>query len=98
MRITSRIAAVAAAAALVVTASPAGADPSATPPAPAPSAAQPAAAEALPVLADALAPQLTSLVEALRRDLGLTPEQFLAQAGIGERLAEARPHWEQRFR
>ncbi|KZO59486.1 peptidase S1 [Dietzia maris] len=98
MRITSSLAAVAAAAALVVTASPAGAEPSATPPAPAPAAAQPTAAQALPVLADALAPQLTSLVEALRRDLGLTPEQFLAQAGIGERLAEARPDWEQRFR
>src|SRR5699024_626024 len=48
--------------------------------------------------AGALAPQLTALVEALRRDLGLTPEQFLDQAGIGERLAEARPGWEKSFR
>ncbi|MBB1010476.1 serine protease, partial [Dietzia sp. SLG510A3-3B2-2] len=98
MRITSKFAAVAAAAALVVTATPAGAAPSPTPGNPAPSASRPAVAQPLPALADALGPELTSLVEALRRDLGLTPEQFLAQAGIGERLAEARPRWEQQFR
>ncbi|WP_407335087.1 S1 family peptidase [Dietzia kunjamensis] len=98
MRITSKFAAVAAAAALVVTATPAGAAPSPTPENPTPSASRPAVAQPLPALADALGPELTSLVEALRRDLGLTPEQFLAQAGIGERLAEARPRWEQQFR
>ncbi|MGN0101059.1 MAG: S1 family peptidase [Dietzia sp.] len=98
MRISPKLAAVAAAAALVVTASPAGAAPSPTPVAPPAPAAQPAGAAALPALADALAPQLTSLVEALRRDLGLTPEQFLAQADLGGRLAEAGPRWEQQFR
>ncbi|KAA0918712.1 S1 family peptidase [Dietzia sp. ANT_WB102] len=97
MRITSKFAAVAAAAALVVTATPAGASPSPTPGAPPTGAAQPAVAQPLPALTDALGPQLSSLVEALRRDLGLTPEQFLAQAGIGERLSEARPRWEQQF-
>ncbi|UVE96694.1 S1 family peptidase [Dietzia sp. B32] len=98
MRITSKFAAVAAAAALVVTATPAGAAPAPTPGNPAPSAARPAVEQPLPALADALAPQLTSLVEALRRDLGLTPEQFLTQAGIGERLSAAQPRWEQQFR
>ena len=93
MRTSSKFAALAAAAALVVTATPAGAAPSPSPVSPAPAAAQ-----TLPTLADALAPQLTSLVEALRRDLGLTPEQFLAQAGIGERLAEVSPRWAQEFR
>lgn len=93
MRTSSKFAALAAAAALVVTAAPAGAAPS-----PAPVSPAPAAAQALPSLADALAPQLTSLVEALRRDLGLTPEQFLAQAGIGERLAAVSPRWAQEFR
>lgn len=93
MRISSKLAALGAAAALVVTAAPAGADP-------APAATAPAspAAVTLPALTEALGPQLTSLVEALRRDLGLTPEQFLDQAGIGERLAEARPGWEKAFR
>jgi streptogrisin C len=95
MRITSSLAAVAAAAALVVAASPAGAAPS---PSPAAAATSPTQAQPLPALAEALAPQLTSLVEALRRDLGLTPEQFLAQAGIGERLADAAPRWEKHFR
>ena len=106
MRTSSKFAALAAAAALVVTASPAGAAPALTPapseplPAATSPAISPAPAEALalPALADALGPQLTSLVDALRRDLGLTPEQFLDQAGIGERLAEARPRWEQEFR
>src|SRR5690606_14759690 len=98
MRITSKFAAVAAAAALVVTATPAGAAPAPTPGNPAPSAARPAVEQPLPAIADALAPQLTSLVEALRRDLGLTPEQFLTQAGIGERLSAAQPRWEQQFR
>lgn len=93
MRTTSKLAALTAAAALVVTATPAGAAPS---PAPAPSA--PATTQALPALDAALGSQLTSLVEALRRDLGLTPEQFLDQAGIGERLAESRPRWEKAFR
>ncbi len=93
MRTTSKFAALVAAAALVVTATPAGADPAPPQAPPGPAAAQP-----LPALADALGPQLTSLVEALRRDLGLTPEQFLDQAGVGERLAEARPRWEQQFR
>lgn len=93
MRSTSKFAALVAAAALVVTATPAGAAPS-----PAPAAPTPVAEQSLPSLAEALGPQLTSLVEALRRDLGLTPEQFLAQAGIGERLADARPRWEQAFR
>ncbi|MDX2356247.1 S1 family peptidase [Dietzia sp. PP-33] len=93
MRTTSTLAALIATAALVVTATPAGAAPTPTPAAPAPAATQ-----TLPSLDDALGPQLSSLVEALRRDLGLTPEQFLDQAGIGERLAEARPRWEQAFR
>ena len=93
MRTTSKFAAIAAAAALVVTATPAGAEPAPSPVAPAPAVTQ-----TLPALTDALGPQLTSLVEALRRDLGLTPEQFLDQAGVGERLAEARPRWEQEFR
>ena len=84
MRITWKFAAVAAAAALVVTATPAGAAPSPTPGNPAPSASRPAVAQPLPALADALGPELTSPVEALRRDLGLTPEQLLAQAGIGD--------------
>lgn len=82
MRTTRTFAALAAAAALVVTASPAGAAPApAAPAAPAPAAAQ-----------------VASLIEALRSDLGLTPEQFLAQAGIGERLADAQPRWEKLFR
>jgi hypothetical protein len=93
MRISPKLAALGAAATLVVTAAPVGAAPAPTPPA----AAAPVAA-ALPALAQALAPQLTSLVEALQRDLGLTPEEFLEQAGIGERLAKARPGWEQEFR
>lgn len=93
MRITQKLAALGAAATLVVTAAPAGAAPPPATPAP----TNPAAA-ALPALTEALAPQLTSLVEALRRDLGLTPEQFLDQAGTGERLAEARPGWEKLFR
>ncbi|MDV8003166.1 S1 family peptidase [Rhodococcus sp. IEGM 1408] len=93
MRTSSKFAALAAAAALVVTAAPAGAAPS-----PAPVSPAPAAAQVLPTLADALAPQLTSLIEALHRDLGLTPEQFLAQAGIGERLAAVSPRWAQEFR
>lgn len=85
MRISRKVAALGAAAALVVGAAPAGA-------APAPTQAT------SPTLTEALTPQLTSLVEALRRDLGLTPEQFLDQAGIGERLAAASPAWENRFR
>ncbi|AWH96605.1 S1 family peptidase [Dietzia psychralcaliphila] len=93
MRTTSKLAALTAAAALVVTAAPAGAAPSPIPTTPAPAAAQ-----TLPSLDGALGSQLTSLVEALRRDLGLTPEQFLDQAGIGERLAESGPRWEQAFR
>lgn len=93
MRIYSKLAALGAAAALVVTAAPAGAAPTAAPPTPASPAAM-----TLPALTEALAPQLTSLVEALQRDLGMTPEQFLDQAGIGERLAQARPGWEEEFR
>lgn len=93
MRISPKLAALGAAATLVVTAAPVGAAPS-----PAPAAPTSPAAVTLPALTEALAPQLTSLVEALRRDLGLTPEQFLDQAGIGERLAEARPGWEKSFR
>ena len=93
MRITHKLAALGAAATLVVTAAPAGAAPS-----PAATAPTAPAAVTLPALTEALAPQLTSLVEALRRDLGLTPEQFLDQAGIGERLAQARPGWEKVFR
>ncbi|MGW8592204.1 S1 family peptidase [Dietzia sp. NPDC055877] len=93
MRISSKLAALGAAAALVVTATPAGAEP-----APAPAAPPSPTATALPALDGALGPQLTSLVEALKRDLGLTPEQFLDQAGVGQRLAEARPGWEQKFR
>ena len=98
MRINPKFAAVAAAAALVASATPAGAATSPVPDSPAPTATQPAVAPPLPALADALGPQLTSLVEALHRDLGLTPEQFLAQAETGERLSEARPRWEQLFR
>ena len=93
MRTTSKFAALAAAAALVITATPAGAQP-----APSPAAPAPAVTQTLPALTDVLGPQLTSLVEALRRDLGLTPEQFLDQAGVGARLAEARPRWEEQFR
>lgn len=93
MRITTKLAALGAAATLLVTAAPAGAAPATAPAAP----TSPATI-ALPALTQALGPQLTSLVEALRRDLGLTPEQFLDQAGIGERLAQARPGWEQKFR
>ena len=77
MRISPKLAALGAAATLVVTAAPVGAAPS-----PAPAAPTSPAAVTLPALTEALAPQLTSLVEALRRDLGLTPEQFLDQAGI----------------
>ncbi|MBB1024170.1 MULTISPECIES: S1 family peptidase [unclassified Dietzia] len=91
MRTTTRLAALTATAALVVTAAPAGAAPS-------PAPTTPAQTQVLPTLDSALGPQLTSLVEALRRDLGLTPEQFLDQAGIGERLAESRPRWEKAFR
>lgn len=96
MRTTSRLAALAAATALVATAAPIGAaaDPA---PSPTPSAPPPAVAQTIPTLEDALGTQLTSLVEALRRDLGLTPEQFLAQADLGERLAEAAPGWEEEF-
>ena len=93
MRISPKLAALGAAATLVVTAAPVGATPD-----PAPAAPASPTAVTLPALTEALAPQLTSLVEALRRDLGLTPEQFLDQAGIGERLAEARPGWEKSFR
>lgn len=93
MRISHKLAALGAAATLVVTAAPAGAAPS-----PADTAPTAPAAVTLPALTEALGPQLTSLVEALRRDLGLTPEQFLDQAGIGERLAQARPGWEKMFR
>lgn len=92
MRTRSKFAALVATATLVVTAAPVGAAPT---PSPAPPAD--AAAQALPALAQAVAPQVTSLVEALRRDLGLTPEQFLTQAGIGERLATAGPRWAQEF-
>lgn len=109
MRTTSKFAALAAAAALVVSAAPVGAAPSTAlsptlSPVPAAQAPAPAVAaagtpnQAFPTLADALAPQLTSLVDALRRDLGLTPEQFLAQAGVGDRLAQAAPRWAQQFR
>ncbi|WP_010540792.1 S1 family peptidase [Dietzia alimentaria] len=93
MRTSPTLVALAAAAALVVSAAPAGAIPSHTTPAPVPAAEQ-----TLPALTDAFGPQLTSLVDALKRDLGLTPEQFLDQAGVGERLSEARPKWEQQFR
>ncbi len=99
MRISSKLAALGAAAALVVSATPAGAQPA---PAPAagetPAAVGAAAAATLPSLAEALGPQLTSLVEALQRDLGLTPEEFLDQAGIGQRLSELRPGWQDEFR
>lgn len=91
MRTTSTLTALVAAAALVVSATPAGA-------APAPATPSPSVVTTLPALAEALGPQLTSLVDALQRDLGLTPEQFLAQAGVGDRLAQARPRWEQQFR
>ena len=95
MRTTSRIAALAAATALAVSAAPAGAQPS---PTPSPSTTPPAAAEqVVPSLEAAFGTQLTSLIDALQRDLGLTPEQFLDQAGIGERLAEAAPRWEEEF-
>lgn len=93
MRTSPKLAALVAAAALVVSAAPAGAAPSPATPAPAPADVQ-----TLPALPDAFGPQLTTLVEALKRDLGLTPEQFLDQAGIGERLAEAQPRWEREFR
>lgn len=93
MRITSKLAALGAAATLVAAAAPAGAAPTTAPPATAP-----LAQAALPALTETIAPQLTSLVEALERDLGLTPEEFLEQAGIGEALAKARPGWENEFR
>ena len=98
MRITSKLAALGAAAALVATAAPAGAAPTTPPPATPPPATAPLAQAALPALTEALSPQLTSLVEALERDLGLTPEEFLEQAGIGEALAKARPGWQEEFR
>lgn len=93
MRTISTLAALAATTALVVGAAPAGAAPSAAP-APTP----PAATQAIPTLDDALGTTLSSLVEALERDLGLTPEQFLAQADVGERLATVSPRWATEFR
>lgn len=58
----------------------------------APAGAAPAApAPALP------AGTVDSLVQALRSDLGLTPEQFLAQAGVGERLSRAAQDWSARY-
>lgn len=112
MRTTRLLAALAATAALVVSAGPVGAAPAPQEPtgpaATAPAATAPTApgttpgAAAIPALTDVFGPeaaaQLTSLVEALRRDLGLTPEQFLDQAGVGARLAESQPRWEQLFR
>lgn len=95
MRTTSRFAALAAATALVVTAAPAGAAPD---PSPSPAAPTNGVEQAAPALESALGTELSSLVQALQRDLGLTPEQFLAQADIGERLAEAAPGWEEEFR
>ncbi|MFL0578963.1 serine protease [Dietzia sp. 179-F 9C3 NHS] len=107
MRTTRSLAALAATAALVVTAGPVGAAPAPQEPT-GPTATAPTApgttpgAAAIPALTDVFGPaaaaQLTSLVEALRRDLGLTPEQFLDQAGVGARLAESQPRWEQLFR
>lgn len=95
MRTTRTLAALAATAALVVPAATAGAAPAAgAPAAPAPAAQAPA----VPTLDAVFGAQVSSLVEALRRDLGLTPEQFLDQAGVGERLGEARPRWEKLFR
>lgn len=93
MRTTSTFAALAAATALVLGAAPAGAAP-----APSPAPAPPAATQPIPTLDDAVGLQLSSLVDALKRDLGLTPEQFLAQADLGQRLAEASPQWAQEFR
>src|SRR5699024_12882464 len=91
MRTTSRIAALAAATALVVSAAPAGAQPS---PTSSPSTTPPAAAEqVVPSLEAAFGTQLTSLIDALQRDPGLTPERFLDQAGIGELLGDAAPPW-----
>ncbi|MFD2392670.1 hypothetical protein ACFSSF_01070 [Dietzia aerolata] len=98
MRISSKLAALGAAAALVVSATPAGAQPAPAPAAGETPAAVGAAAAATLLLTEALGPQLTSLVEALQRDLGLTPEEFLDQAGIGQRLSELRPGWQDEFR
>src|SRR5699024_5894858 len=95
MRTTSRIAALAAATALVVSAAPAGAQPS---PTPSPSTTPPAAAEqVVPSLEAPSGTRLPSPIAALQRALGLPPERFLGPPGGGAPLAEAAPRWEEEF-
>ena len=89
---TSSIAALAAAAALAAgltpaLAAPAGATPTTAPPTITSGGTGTPAANTV-----------ESLVQALRDDLGLTPEQFLAQASVGERLSRAQQTWAKQFR
>lgn len=62
--------------------------------------AAPAVAEPTPAPSTETVPiaAIDSLVRALRSDLGLTPEQFLAQATVGERLSRAASTWQQHYR